>query len=649
MHLDRAQNSGGLWTIVHRPFVFTHKGWRQGGDMGSFKSKALSIVLAVIMLMTLVGASQAGSSTLEGQSYIIQGKSSAEVARLVEKAGGQVTSSLEIINGVGAVLSPAALRALRANGQNLQISANAEAESSDTLYNGKKPEVPATDYPDVTGADLVWQQNVTGDNISVAILDTGIDSHPSLMSDKRGKNRSIVAWADFIEPKNKKVKDPNGHGTHLAGIIANAQLGPDNEFNGMAPGVNLIGVRVLDETGQGSYESIIRGLQWVLQNKNRYHIRIVNLSIQTNVQSPYWADPLNQAVTRAWAEGLVVITVAGNSGPAPMTISAPGNNPYAITVGAFTDNYTPSDWSDDYITPFSSAGPTLDAFAKPDLIAPGAHMVSTMSPGSYIAKNHEANWVSGSYFSMAGTSQAAAVVSGTVALMLARNPQLTPDQVKYRLMVTALPWVKSDQSDTLYSIWQQGAGRLNAFDAVMSDNPETNGSANTGMDIQADLRGDQHYEGYSYFDDTTGTFRLHGAEDWASSFGAWSGSFGAWSGSFGAWSGSFGAWSGSFGAWSGSFGAWSGSFGAWSGGFGAWSGGFGAWSGKFGAWSGKFGAWSGKFGAWSGKFGAWSGKFGAWSGSIIDSAFVTNFVEGVPPDTSQSIHSVDWIDEPAAP
>jgi len=292
-----------------------------------------------------------------------------------------------------------------------------------------------------------------------------------------------------------------------------------------------------------------------------------------------------------------VVTVAGNSGPNPMTISAPGNNPYAITVGAFTDNYTPSDWSDDYITPFSGAGPTLDGFAKPDLIAPGAHIVSTMSPGSYIARNHEANWVSGNYFSMAGTSQAAAVVTGTVALMLSHSPRLTPDQVKYRLEITALPWIKTDGSDTLYSIWQQGAGRLNAYDAVLSNDPQTKGSANRGMDIQADLRGKKHYEGYSYYDETTGTFRLHGAEDWTS-------------------------------------------------GFGAWSGGFGAWSGGFGAWSGGFGAWSGGFGAWSGGFGAWSGSV-PWADTVYaDPTFVSNYMQGAAPNTTQKTASIQWADEP---
>jgi serine protease AprX len=607
--------------------------------MKTFWSKAFSIVMLAIFLLGGLPSGFAAPSQAASASYIIQASSAVEAARMVEQAGGIITSRLDIINSVGAQLSPAALAVLQRTPTLTRITPNYPASGSDLVLEGPSKKTPSTDYPDVTGADMVWQQGVTGQGIGVAVLDTGIAPHPALLVDFKGRERKLVGWVDFIEKNKKNPHDPNGHGTHIAGVIANSQLGADNEYNGMAPAIDLVGVRVLDQTGQGSYETIIQGIQWVIQNKEKYHIRVINLSLQTNVQSPYWADPLNQAVTRAWAEGIVVVTVAGNNGPNPMTISVPGNNPYAITVGAFTDNYTPADWSDDYITPFSAAGPTLDGFAKPDLIAPGAHIVSTLSPGSYIARNHEANWVNGFYFSMAGTSQAAAVVTGTVALMLSHNPSLTPDQVKYRLMVTAMPWVKPDSSDVLYSIWQQGAGRLNAYDAVMSEDPQTRGEANDGMDILADLNGDQHYEGYSYYDEAAGLFRLHGTEDWTGSFGAWSGSFGAWSGSFGAWSGSFGAWSGSFGAWSGSFGAWSGSFGAWSGSFGAWSGGFGAWSGGFGAWSGGFGAWSGGFGAWSGSV--------PWAASeLADPAFVNNFLNGVTPLATQKSASIKWADDP---
>lgn len=615
------------------------------------KARLFSFVLVFILISGLLVSPVPTAASTEVQSYLVMAGSAEEAARLVEHYGGTVTSQLYIINGVGALLSPQAYAALLADPAVKQVTPNQAVQASEDGFLGhKKNNAPATDYPDLTGADLVWQEGIDGDNIAVAVLDTGIAQHPGLLQDLKKKPRHIVGWVDLLDNK-RNPHDKNGHGTHIAGIIANTQVGEDGEWNGMAPGIDLVGVRVLDETGAGTYETIIQGLQWVIEKKDHYNIRVVNLSLWANPSSAYWADPLNIAVTRVWAEGLVVVTVAGNGGPDPMTIAVPGNNPYAVTVGAFTDNYTVDDWNDDYITPFSASGPTLDGFVKPDLIAPGAHIVSTMFPGSYVAKQEAAIWISNTYFSMAGTSQAAAITSGAAALILARNPYLTPDEVKYRLTITALPWVIEDGSDVLYSMWQQGAGRLNVYDAVMND--EISGASNQGLDIWADLAGDMHYEGFSYFDETFGQFRLRGVDytDLTDHYGVWDGGAGAWSGGlpawFGAWTSGAGAWSGGAGAWSGGAGAWSGGAGAWSGGAGAWSGGAGAWSGGAGAWSGGYTTWAGGAGAWSGGAGAWSGGAGAWSGSTTwtDPVFVENFINGVSPDTATTAVS-GWVIEP---
>jgi len=592
----------------------------------------LRVFITIIIASLLLGGLSItpAANAVAARSVIVQSDTAEAAAQLVERFGGEVTSTLSIINGVGALLTPDAAAALDAM-DGVRVTANAPAQLTKHSFepvakNGKGVE---TDYPDVTGADLVWNEGVTGQGVTVAVVDTGIANHPDLKKKSQGNGNSpVIGWVDFVDGK-KNPTDPNGHGTHIAGIIANATVGADGEYLGMAPGVDLVGVRVLDETGAGYYEDVIQGIQWVVENKDRYNIKVMNLSLHALVQSPYWADPLNQAVMRAWAEGITVVVAAGNSGPNPMSISVPGNNPYVITVGSFTDSYTVNDWTDDTIAEFSAAGPTLDGFVKPDLVAPGAHIVSTMNPGSYIARNHDANRIEAQYFSMAGTSQSAAVVSGVAALALSNNPDLTPNELKHRLMFTALPWITLDETDVLYSVWQQGAGRLNAYDAVLATDIE--GSANLNMDIAADLAGEMHYEGYSYFDEETGKFLLRGYEDMTSGFGAWSGGFGAWSGGFGAWSGSLGAWSGGFGAWSGSLGAWSGSL--------------GAWSGSLGAWSGSLGAWSGGFGAWSGSLGAWSGSLGAWSGSLTDQTFVENFINGVSPSIDTTSASINWVEE----
>jgi serine protease AprX len=593
------------------------------------KRSYFHLFLTLVTLIFLLGATGI-TPAARLQPVIVQGYDLDQAAALVEEYGGQVTSRLEVIGGLGARVPAGAITALRGEASIRAVTPNAPTRLTASSFTSKGKHTPETDYPDVTGADLAWQDGVVGAGVGVAVIDTGIALHPALMKDPAGRQRPVVAgWIDFVEGRHFPV-DPNGHGTHIAGIIANASKGQDGEYNGVAPGASLVGVRVLDRTGAGNYEKVIQGIQWVIENKDRYNIRVLNLSLYSLVQSPYWADPLNQAVMRAWAEGIVVVAAAGNGGPNPMTVSVPGNVPYVLTVGAFTDNYTPEDWSDDFLAEFSSAGPTLDAFAKPDLLAPGAHITSTMLPGSYIARHHEANWVDGLYFAMAGTSQAAAVVSGAAALAIANNPNLAPDQVKYRLMVTALPWINAEQTDVLYSVWQQGAGRLNAYDAALAG--DVDGAANQGLSVWADLDGSQHFEGYSYFDETTETFRLRGFE--------------ALSGGYGSWAGGYGSWAGGYGSWAGGYGSWAGGYGSWAGGYGSWAGGYGSWAGGYGSWAGGYGSWAGGYGSWAGGYGSWAGGYGSWAGRYYEPEFFEAFRSGVSPDVSSSAASLRWVAEP---
>lgn len=591
---------------------------------------ALNIVLIFSISLAVTGAQiQNASAAPENcQSYIIRAGNSDLAAKIVSETTNQITSSLPVINAVTACVTSAELSRISQNPSIISVFPNAETQTVGnggwTEEGGQASVSPSTDYPDTIGANLVWQDGINGNGVTVAVVDTGISRHRGLLRGIEGQKKSrIIGWVDLVS-KKKEPTDPNGHGTHIAGIIANSQLGADGEWNGVAPGVNLVGVRVLDGNGKGTYERVIKGIQWVLDNREKYNIKVMNLSLVAPVQSPYWADPLNQAIMQAWAEGIVVVVAAGNTGPNAMTIGVPGNNPYVITVGAFTDNYTPMDWSDDYVAPFSAAGPTLDAFVKPDVLAPGAHMVSTMLPSSTIAKKHLANRVSNQYFSMAGTSQAAAVVSGVSALVLSNNSALSPDEVKYRIMYTAFPWTNTSNGDALYSVWQQGSGRINAPDAVFAP---ISGTANAGMDINADIEGSSHYEGYSYWDENSQAFRLMGDDNGST------GSFGLWSGAFGLWSGSFGLWSGSFGLWSGSFGLWSGTFGLWSGGFGLWSGGFGLWSGGYGNWAGGASAWDGNE--------PWAKT------TFADSSFVQKYSSGSASAGTTSTTSISkWVDEP---
>lgn len=594
--------------------------------------------LAQILIISALVFSVVGSvlpPTQPTTTYIVQALSSSDASRIVSESGGNVVKQLGLINGVVAELTDAQYAELKndpdvdAVTKNIEVKSTSKSGAGLNGTNGKTN----TDYPEVVGADLAWGAGYTGQGVTVAILDTGIAKLPSLKKSANGNDR-LIAWYDAIDGGNKPV-DQNGHGSHIAGIIANSDTGGDGSWNGIAPNANIVAVRVLDDTGHGTYESVISGMQWVVDHKDEYGIRILNLSLVSEVQSPYWADPLNQAVTAAWSKGLVVIVAAGNDGPSPMSISNPGNNPYAITVGAFTDAYTPEDWSDDYVADFSSSGPTLDGFVKPDLVAPGGHIVSITPEYSSLNNDYPQNRLPANYFKMAGTSQATAITSGVAALVLSKNPAMTNDELKYRLSSTALLWLDAIGDDVTYSMWQQGAGRINAIDAVMSD--ET-GKANDGMDILGDLAGTVHYEGYSYYDEASDTFKL------AAPFDTLTGKYGIWSGKYGIWSGKYGIWSGQSTAWSSKTGIWSGKTGIWSGKYGIWSGKYGIWSGKTGIWSGKKGIWSGKKGIWSGgytnwfenadvlasKKGIWSGKKGIWSGAD----FIKSFADGKPVESS---------------
>src|SRR5258706_10631666 len=260
----------------------------------------------------------------------------------------------------------------------------------------------------------------------------------------------------------------------------------------IAPQANLVAVRAFDGTGSGRYADVIAGLNWIVANRSKYNIRVLNLSFGATPESYYWDDPLAQAVMAVWRAGIVVVTAAGNEGPAAMTIDVPGNVPYVITTGALTDNYTPYNGSDDRLASFSSAGPTFEGFVKPELVAPGGHMVASMSRNSYLANIDPGSmFLTDQMFTMSGTSQAAAVTSGVVALMLQADPTLTPDTVKGRLLASPRPAVNA-AGKLAYSVFQQGAGLINAVAAV---NSGATACANQGLNISADLAGTQHFGG----------------------------------------------------------------------------------------------------------------------------------------------------------
>jgi hypothetical protein len=280
----------------------------------------------------------------------------------------------------------------------------------------------------------------------------GLWKQSGIIDDLRGEYR-ILAQYDVIRARTDSdypgdppdydddIKDYNGHGTHVAAVAVDSDVTDQvDAYQGVAPGAGVVAVRVFDEDGMGTYADVIQGVQWVVSNREEFDIRVVNCSFSAEVRSYYWDDPLNQALMAAWNAGIVVVASAGNFGPGAGTIGVPGNCPYFISVGAMSDGYTPRDAGDDYLASFSAAGPTVEAFVKPDVVAPGAHMSAWMPPDGIIPLEHPEFMEDGEeYFTMSGTSQAAAVVSAVVTMMLQADPSLTPDDVKCRLMATASP------------------------------------------------------------------------------------------------------------------------------------------------------------------------------------------------------------------
>ena len=446
---------------------------------------AASLVLGAVAAGVLFAPSQP-----EPRSVIVQGDNLTAVAGAVRAVGGAITHELDIIDAVGARLTAHQLETLRARSPGLRIFGNSEVLTSGAP-------IPDTPYRVQVGAEQLQQQGINGSGVTVAVIDTGMwYSYNDIKWDLNGNNR-LVAQYNATTGQLQNAPDKSGHGTHIASVIASTKRSANGKPQGIAPMVKLVSVKAFDpgNTGSnsGTYADVIRGLNWVVTNKSAYNIRVLNLSFGTPPRSHYWQDPLNQAVMKAWKAGIVVVASAGNRGPAPMTVTVPGNVPYVITVGAMSDNWTPNNPNDDVLASFSSAGPTNEGFAKPEVVAPGGHLLGIMDNGNHqIARDHP-EWVTPDdrLYTMSGTSQSAAVVSGVVALMLQAQPSLTPNQVKCRLMTTARPAVNAS-NQLSYSPLQQGAGMINAYDAVGSS---ASGCANRGLDVTKDLANTAHYGG----------------------------------------------------------------------------------------------------------------------------------------------------------
>ena len=254
----------------------------------------------------------------------------------------------------------------------------------------------------------IHRMGYTGKGITTAVLDTGICLHPDYAE-------RVLAFKDMINGK-KYCYDDASHGSHVTGILAGNGMKSAGRYRGMAPDCRVIHLKVLDRNGEGNIPQILEAIDWVLAHQYHYEIRIMNISAGTTDQvNPEGAERLVRAVEKAWDAGLIVVTAAGNNGPGPMTVTAPGSSRKAITVGAADPEYQ-------FYT-YSSCGPTRECVCKPEVTAPGTNVMScavTWNRGRYYARK-------------SGTSMAAPVISGAVALLLEKETDLTNTEVKIRL------------------------------------------------------------------------------------------------------------------------------------------------------------------------------------------------------------------------
>ena len=314
------------------------------------------------------------------------------------------------------------------------------------------------------GADAMHALGYTGDGVGVALVDTGVVPVPGLTADAvvTGPDLSFESQSDA-----HRHLDSFGHGTHMAGIIVGdappSVPGLSSGFTGVAPDARLTSVKVGAHDGGVDVSQVIAAIDWVVEHRNddpRHPIRVLNLSYGTDGTQDRLTDPLTHAVENAWRAGIVVVASGGNDGTSADSLSNPAYDPFLLAVGA-SDTQGTSARSDDTVPEFSGRG---NASRRVDVVAPGRSIASLRSPGSFLDVAHPGARVGEHLFKGSGTSQAAAVVSGAVALLLEQRPELTPDQVKALLRATADPLPAADGAG-------QGAGEVDLVEASLTPAP----------------------------------------------------------------------------------------------------------------------------------------------------------------------------------
>ena len=569
-------------------------------------SRPIRRVSALLLALALVSASIGAAFRAPGApSLAVIVRSTADslagAERLVESLGGRIDLPLAIINGFRATIPAAALERLTGSPQIWSVTPDSPVHVNavdpslgyDTADDGS-PYLVAK----AVGATQAWQAGYTGAGIDVAMIDTGVVPLPELYGRVvNGPDLSPESQVDAL-----RYLDSYGHGTHMAGLIAGrdpslpaGQVATSSNYTGVAPGARVVSVKVSTYNGATDVSQVIAAIDWVVQHRQSgdLNIRVLNLSFGTDGTQDYRLDPLAFAAEVAWHSGIVVVAAAGNEGFGNAKLNDPAYDPFIIAVGA-DDTRGTAGSGNDRVPDFSARGDGRGV----DFVAPGRSVISLRAAGSYIDTNHPEGRVGERFFRGSGTSQAAAVTSGVVALLLEQRPNLTPDQVKFILRGSAAPL----PAETSVA---KGKGLVSVTRALVFETPAASAyvqhfDRSTGLGTFEGARGTQRLtdNGIELVGEQDVFGRAFSTADWAPRAAAgtsWNG--GEWMGS--SWTGS--SWTGS--SWTGS--SWTGS--SWTG--SSWTG--SSWTGS--SWTGS--SWTGS--SWTGS--SWTGS--SWTGSLWTAKF----------------------------
>jgi serine protease AprX len=491
---DSGDRSNALWGRGSRGESRSNALWGRGGRRAGAVVASLTVLFAMAAGATATNLSSgSGSSGTTFKAFvpdslrdaitqspdqkfdvIVQGEKKGNSNGLykqivgdsnVYNAGSSLPEQFNSIVGLHGSLTGRQIAALANRSYVTSITPNDTVQAQG--YSNSQGWVPAANV------NINWY-SPTASAPTIAIVDSGIQANRADF----GYGSRVLAQVNLASLGPNSPGDGSGHGTFVAGIAA----GSANGYAGTTPNANLVAIDVMNDQGQSTVSDVVRACDWILANKAKYNIQVANFSLHAVNKASVMFDPLDQAVEKLWFGGVVVVAAAGNygtDGSPSGVLFAPGNDPFVITVGAI-DVGNGNGAGDDSVAPWSAYGYTPDGFAKPDLGAPGRHMVGPVPATGYLPLSRPDKVRGLGYMELSGTSFAAPVVAGAAAALRAQNPSWTPDQVKGALMLSAI------KEPILNRAVGVGGVNVQAARALTTTPPNPNASLNRYLTTASD-------------------------------------------------------------------------------------------------------------------------------------------------------------------